>query len=313
VRLPPTSKFHQAIPVIDHEHEKEILFMNKIIGIDCSPKVQAAVSDMLGGKCDIQYEQFQDEMSFNDYQMIILEMGASQEYVSQQIRKLRYACNFKNIPIILIHDNEKDIFSQPYMIAGATEVLSLYDPLPACKQILSGYLIPNREPLVEELEYLKPFIKNTCHILKTMAAVDVEFKEVYFSNSIRIFGDVSGIMGLSGNVEGTIVVTFYWDLAKMIVAKMMGTEEGAIDAELIHDGVSEIINMISGTTKKEFVDTQYYFEITLPSVVVGPGHQIGHLQDTSVSALIFQVGNQSFALHVCIRPKSSQRKVQRGV
>jgi len=93
---------------------------------------------------------------------------------------------------------------------------------------------------------------------------------------------------------------------------MMGMEEGAIDAELIHDGVSEIINMISGTTKREFVGKPYYFEITLPSVVVGPGHQIGHLQDTSVSALIFQVGNQSFALHVCIKPKNGQEKVHRG-
>lgn len=277
--------------------------MSKIVGIDCSPKVEAAVSNMLGGKCDIQYKPFNENMTFNDYQMIILEMGKNQEHVTGQIRKLRYACKFRNIPIVLIHDSEHDIVSQPYMIAGATEVLSLYDPLPACKQILSGYLIPNREPLAEELEYLQPFIKNTCHILKTMAGLDAEFKEVYFSNSIRIFGDVSGIMGLSGNVEGTLVVTFYWDLAKEIIAKMMGAEEETIDAELIHDGVSEIINMISGTTKKEFAGSQYYFEITLPSVVVGPGHQIGHLQDTSVSALIFQVGDQSFALHVCIRPK----------
>lgn len=284
--------------------------MSKIIGIDCSPKVEAAVSNMLGGKCEIQYKSFDENMTFNDYQMIILEMGKSQENVTGQIRKLRYACKFRNIPIVLIHDNENDTFSQPYMIAGATEVLSLYDPLPACKQILSGYLIPNREPLTEELEYLKPFIKNTCHILKTMAGLDVEFKEVYFSNAIRIFGDVSGIMGLSGNVEGTLVVTFYWDLAKKIIAKMMGSEEETIDAELIHDGVSEIINMISGTTKKEFAGSQYYFEISLPSVVVGPGHQIGHLQDTSVSALIFQVGDQSFALHVCIRPKNNGGKAR---
>ncbi|MEN6621278.1 MAG: chemotaxis protein CheX [Smithella sp.] len=277
--------------------------MSKIVGIDCSPKVEAAVSNMLGGKCDIQYKSFDENMTFNDDQMIILEMGKSQEQVTGQIRKLRYACKFRNIPIVLIHDNEDDIVSQPYMMAGATEVLSLYDPMPACKQILSGYLIPNREPLAEELEYLQPFINNTCHILKTMAGLDAEFKEVYFSNSIRIFGDVSGIMGLAGNVEGTLVVTFYWDLAKNIIAKMMSAEEETIDAELIHDGVSEIINMISGTTKKEFAGSQYYFEITLPSVVVGPGHQIGHLQDTSVSALIFQVGDQSFALHVCIRPK----------
>lgn len=277
--------------------------MNKILGIDCSPKVEKAVADLIGGKGQIQHARFDDSIPLDGYQMIILELGKNQERVIRQIRKLRYACKFQNIPIVLIHGRKSYVPPQPYMIAGATEMLSLYDPPAACRQILNGYLIPNREPLSEEFAYLDPFIKNTCHILQTMAALEVQFKEVYFSNAIRIFGDVSGIMGLSGNAEGTLVVTFYWDLARMIIAKMMSMDETDIDVELIHDGVSEIINMISGSTKREFVGKPYHFEITLPSVVVGPGHQIGHLQDTSVAVLIFQVENQSFALHVCIKPK----------
>jgi len=291
--------------MICHAQEKEVISMKRILGIGCSPKSEKAISGLLGESGNVQYEKFHDGIVINDYDMIILWMGKNQEQVVQQIGKLRYACNFQNIPIILIHDQKQDISSQPYIFAGATEVLSLLDPSPACKHIINGYLIPSREPLEEELEYLGPFIKNTCHILKTMAAIEVEFKKVYFSNTIRIFGDVSGIMGLSGKSEGTLVVTFYWDLAKLIIAKMMGTEEDSIDAELIHDGVSEIINMISGSTKKEFVGKPYHFEISLPSVVVGPGHQIGYFQNTSVAVLIFQVGSQSFALHVFIRPKTT--------
>lgn len=279
--------------------------MKKILGIGCSPKAEKAIIKLLGKNAYIKYETFHDGMVLNDYEMIILWMEENQAQIEQQICKLRYACNFQNIPIILMHEQIQAIPSQPYLIAGATEVLSLLDPLPACKNIINGYLIPGREPLLEEFEYLNPFIKNTCNILQTMAGMEVQFIKVYFSNTIRIFGDVSGIMGLSGNAEGTLVVTFYWDLAKTIIAKMMGTEEDSIDAELIHDGVSEIINMISGTTKKEFVGKPYHFEITLPSIVVGPGHQIGYLHNTSVAVLIFQVGSQAFALHVCIKPKTT--------
>ena len=279
--------------------------MRKILGLNCSTKAEIAILKMLGKDAYIVYEKFHDGMFFDDYDMIILWMTENQAQTEQQICKLRYACNFQNIPIILVHEQKSGLSSQPYIIAGATEVLSLLDPVAAAKNIINGYLIPGREPLAEELEYLNPFIKSTCHILKTMAAMEVEFKKVYFSNTIRIFGDVSGIMGLSGNAEGTLVVTFYWDLAKTIIAKMMTTEEESIDAELIHDGVSEIINMISGTTKKEFVGKPYHFEITLPSVVVGPGHQIGYLHHTSVAVLIFQTGGRSFALHVCIKPKSA--------
>jgi len=282
--------------------------MKKILGLDCSPKAEKDILKLLSENAYIEYEKFHEGMAVGGYDMIILWMSKNQEHVVQQICNLRYACSFQNIPILLFHGQKRDLPSQPYIIAGATEVLSLSDPPPACKHIINGYLIPSRDPLTEELEYLEPFIKNTCHILKTMAGMDVQFKKVYFSNTIRIFGDVSGIMGLSGDAEGTLVVTFYWDLAKMIIAKMMGTEEGSIDAELIHDGVSEIINMISGTTKKEFVGKPYHFEISLPSVVVGPGHQIGYLQNTSVAVLIFQVGNQSFALHVCIKPNANRPK-----
>lgn len=277
--------------------------MKKILGINCSPKAEIAIVKLLGKDAYMVYEKFHDGMILNDCDMIILWMEENRAQIEQQICKLRYACNFQNIPILLMHEQKQDIPSQPYIIAGATEVLSLFDPAAASKNIINGYLIPGREPLAEELEYLHPFIKNTCHILKTMAGMDVEFKKIYFSNTIRIFGDVSGIMGLSGNAEGTLVVTFYWDLAKTIIAKMMETEENSIDAELIHDGVSEIINMISGTTKKEFVGKPYHFEISLPSVVVGPGHQIGYLHNTSVAVLIFQTGNKAFALHVCIKPK----------
>ncbi len=283
----------------------EVLCMKKILGIDFSPNAEIAMLKLLGKDAYIKYENFHEGMDIKDHDMIIFWMEANQEHVEHKISKLRYACNFQNIPIIIIHDQTRDLPSQPYVIAGATEVLSLLDPPAACKNIINGYLIPGREPLAEEFEYLQPFINNTCHILQTMAGIKVEFKKVYFSNTIRIFGDVSGIMGLSGNAEGTLAVTFQWDLAKTIIAKMMGTAESLIDAELIHDGVSEIINMISGTTKKEFVGKPYHFEITLPSVVVGPGHQIGYFQNTSVAVLIFQVDGQSFALHVCIKPKTT--------
>ena len=278
--------------------------MKKILGIDCSPEAEIAIVKLLGKDAYISYEKFHDGMAVDGYDMIILWMGENRNQIEKQICNLRYACKFQNIPIILVHEQGHNIVSQPYIIAGATEVLSLADPLAASKNIISGYLIPGRDPLPEELNYLNPFISNTCHIFQTMAGIQVEFKKVYFSNAIRIFGDVSGIMGLSGNAEGTLVITFYWDLAKSIVAKMMGADEGTIDAELIHDGVSEIINMISGTTKKEFVGTPYHFEISLPSVVVGPGHQIGYLQNTSVAVLIFQAGAQAFALHVCLKPKA---------
>jgi len=202
---------------------------------------------------------------------------------------------------------------EPYITSGATEVLSLEEPLGAVRQMLKGYLIPNRRPLEEEMEYLNSFIKNTINVLKITASVEADFKEVYFTNDFRVFGDISGIIGLSGEAEGILGITFYWPLAKVIIAKMMGVDEEHINGDLIHDGVAEIINMISGSTKKDFVGKPYHFEISLPSVIVGSGHQIGHAENTPIAVMIFEVNYQYFALQVCLNSRGNTKSSFSGL
>ncbi|MBW1914179.1 MAG: chemotaxis protein CheX [Deltaproteobacteria bacterium] len=276
--------------------------MNKILAINCSQEITNAITKFLGKNISIQSEVFKEGMSLNDPDMIILEMGQNQNLDLEHIRKIRYSCNFKNLPIVLMDSHGNPPSMEFYLSAGATEILSINDPPAACRHILQSYLIPDRAPLEKEMEYLLPFIHNTCDVLKTMASMEATFKEVYFSDDFRTFGDISGIIGLHGGAEGTLVVTFYWDLAQKIIAKMMTVEEHNINAELIHDGVAELINMIGGSTKKDFVGNQYHFDITLSSVVIGSGHQIGHPGDASIAILIFNVDKYSFALQVCIKP-----------
>lgn len=277
--------------------------MDKILLIECSEEVAQTIPRIIGKNVALRSEAFGESKSLNGFRMVILETGGDQNQLFQRIRELRYACNFRNIPLVLLRNGENQTPMQHYVMAGATEVLSLSDPLAACRQILQGYLIPSRQPLKEEKEYLTVFVKNTRKVFETMASVKAKFQEVYFSNDLRIFGDISGIIGLSGDAEGTVVITFYWDFARKIIAQMMDVEQSDINAELIHDGVGELVNMISGSTKKSFVGKPYHFELSLPTVVVGSGHQIGHPDDASIAVLIFEVDGSSFALQVCLKPK----------
>jgi chemotaxis protein CheX len=283
--------------------------MDTAVAIDCSPKVIDLLAGLLGEEVHLLNESFENIRNLQSYRIIILEHGNNQNDTLQRIRNLRYACYFRNIPIILIKSQENIGSMEAYLTSGATEVLSVDDPPAACQQILKGYLIPNREPLKEEMEYLHSFIKNTCAVLKTMASLEVVFREVYFTHDFRIFGDISGIIGLSGEAEGMLCITLYWPLAQTIIANMMNVDEDQINAELIHDGVAEIVNMISGSTKKDFVGKPYHFEISLPSVVVGSGHQIGHAENTPIAVLIFEVHCQYFALQVCLDSKKEKKKM----
>ncbi|MCX8011930.1 MAG: hypothetical protein N3A64_02075, partial [Desulfobacterota bacterium] len=191
--------------------------MGTILLNDCSSEIIELVNKLLGEKFAIQSSSFDSAKPLQEFSMVILAAGNKKtEKIIQQLRSLRYACNFRNIPIILIKNKTDNFPDHSYIIAGATEVLSLQAPLLACRQILQGHLIPGRQPLAQEMEYLIPFITSTKHVLKTMASIEAEYREIYFANDFRIFGDVSGIIGLSGKAEGTVVVTFSWALARKI-------------------------------------------------------------------------------------------------
>jgi chemotaxis protein CheX len=277
--------------------------MDKILLIDGSTQVSQAVAELLGDECSVSQVTFGEEVDVKAFGMIILEADGPLDSIQAKVSKIRFACGFSDIPIIVIKQREDMVPIEHFLNAGATEVLALDAPPGACRQILRGYLIPNRKPLDKEMAYLSPFIENTLKVLHTMSGTQPTFREVYFNNDMRIFGDISGIIGLSGDSEGTVAITLYWNLARQIIARMMKVQQEHINAEYIHDGVGELINMISGSTKKMFKGTPFHFNLSLPTVVVGSGHQLGHPEGSSIAVLIFDVGEDSFVLQVCLKPK----------
>jgi chemotaxis protein CheX len=277
--------------------------MDKILLVDCGAEVTQSLAALLHERFQLSNAAFGDPLDLKAHKMILIEADANTDPIFDKISKLRAGCRFSDIPIVVIKRREDQAAIERFLSCGATEVLALDAPPGACRQILQGYLSPSRQPIEKELVYLKPFIENTIHVLKTTARLDAVFREVYFSNTFRIFGDISGIIGLSGASEGTVAVTLYWDLARKIIANMMLVQEDRINAEYIHDGVGELINVISGSTKKRFKGTPFHFDLSLPTVVVGSGHQLGHPENASIAVLIFDVEDLSFVLQVCLKPK----------
>lgn len=277
--------------------------MNKILLIDCSEKATQIIAQIIGENSDFSHSALGEEITPHDYRMIIFESNGPAVNDADHISKIRSACCFSPIPVIVIKKDVGNQLIEHFLAAGATDVLSLDAPPAACRQILQGYLIPNRKPIDKEMAYLQSFIDNTIEVLSKTTRMEASFREIYFPNDLRIYGDISGIIGLSGQSEGTVAITLYWNLASKIISRMMNVTESQINAEYIHDGVGELINMISGSTKKGFKGTPYHFDLSLPTVVVGSGHQLGHPEGSSIAVLIFDVNDMAFILQVCLKPK----------
>ena len=83
----------------------------------------------------------------------------------------------------------------------------------------------------------------------------------------------------------------------------MDVSPDEISPELLNDGVGEIINMIAGNVKRHLADTPYYFQLSLPTVILGWQHEIGHPDNSAVAVLLFDAEDKSFAVQVSLTPR----------
>ncbi len=122
-----------------------------------------------------------------------------------------------------------------------------------------------------DVSYVNPFIKATVETFKTMLNIDLNTGPPELKIDAKHRYDVSGVIGLSGEAQGIISVSFPKVLALKIVSTLLGEEIKIVGPELI-DGIGELANIIAGNTKQYL--TQFKLSISLPNVVVGSGHRI---------------------------------------
>ncbi len=119
--------------------------------------------------------------------------------------------------------------------------------------------------------FVTPFIASIQNVFTTMLQLPVEIGEPSVKRDREATHDVSGIIGVSGGMQGTIVLSMPEDAAIRIVTLFTGTEI-ASDSPDFADAIGELVNMISGNAKAEF--RRKGVTISCPSVVLGAGHVI---------------------------------------
>ena len=104
-------------------------------------------------------------------------------------------------------------------------------------------------------------------------------------------------IGMTGSLEGTIALSLSVSDACRLVAKMLGMETLEMSNDVI-DGVGEIINMIAGGIKLKLSNTEYHFEIGIPSAVQGQGLKISSIEDSKTLSKGFSCEDIVFCLLV---------------
>lgn len=149
-------------------------------------------------------------------------------------------------------------------------------------------------------EFINPFLEATISVLKTMASVDPIPGKPYVKKESSAIGDVSGIVGITGEVEGSLCLTFSKECILYVVGKMFGEEQKEINEE-VKDATGELTNMISGDSRRRLQEIGYRFQGAIPSVVSGPGHEVKHITKGPILSIPFSTNAGNFIVEVCFK------------
>jgi len=150
-------------------------------------------------------------------------------------------------------------------------------------------------------QYIQPFIDVTKNTFKEFVGAELGAGRPYFQQKDAANEwDISGVIGLSGEARGAVVIGLKSNLAIRLTEMLTGSKHKAIDDDVV-DAIGEIVNIISGNAKKG-LEEAFRLVISLPTIIEGPGHQIKWPQEQAriicIPFTIFE--SETFTLSVAI-------------
>jgi chemotaxis protein CheX len=156
--------------------------------------------------------------------------------------------------------------------------------------------LPVRRKLDSSL--IMPFVNSTMNVCTTMLNLTPEISKPHLKEDGLASYDVSGIIGFSGEIVGSVVVSFQMATAIMLVNAMVGMEVDPKSGDFI-DGIGELANMIAGNAKK---DLGLVANIAVPTVIIGHGHTVGRMSGVPCVVIPCKTKAGAFTVEINIKP-----------
>lgn len=147
-------------------------------------------------------------------------------------------------------------------------------------------------------KYINPFLAASINFFNNYLGVQAKEGKPFLNIDKKNLYEVSGIIGLAGETQGAVVVSFPRETAIKIASKLASKEYTALSNEVI-DSVGEIANIIAGNAKKDL--TEFRISISLPGVITGNHYQINWPQGIPVITIPFTSPLGDFSVNVSLK------------
>lgn len=151
-----------------------------------------------------------------------------------------------------------------------------------------------------DVSYINPFIIATDNCFKTMIYTNIKPEAPQLKRFPYPAYDISGVIGLSGEAQGSVSLSFSQTTASMFVRRMLGGIESISEEDMI-DGVGEIVNIIAGNAKMHL--TKFNLSISLPNVIIGSNHTLAGQSGSPTIVVPFTSDLLTFIMEVSLKTK----------
>ena len=145
------------------------------------------------------------------------------------------------------------------------------------------------------VEFINPFIIAVSKTMETMVGCKVVREPPQVKAGRSSLHPVSGIIGLSGVIVGTVVLTMSEALALKCASAMLMEECNELDAD-VFDAVGELTNVIAGNAKAQL--EEYKLSLSLPNVIYGKDAELRFPEKCRPITIPFQTDFGPMAIEI---------------
>jgi chemotaxis protein CheX len=157
------------------------------------------------------------------------------------------------------------------------------------------------------IEFSKPFIDAAKNVFETMVFTKLEPQKPTLKTNNTSKGEVSAVLGLSGELEkngaktnykAMLVLSFPYETYFKVAGAMLMETYTAYGPEIADVG-GEIVNMIMGNAKRDLKVLGYSSNMAIPTMIEGKEHSIKYPNATAVVLIPIKCSHGDFYMELC--------------
>lgn len=153
------------------------------------------------------------------------------------------------------------------------------------------------EPRLVDGKLIVPFLKSAQQVIEATAGWKSFIEKPRIKSNNAPEHDFSGLITLSGKLDGVICVSFSRNMAIKLVEAIVGNPIEPESSDF-SDAIGELANMVAGSAKNDF---GVKAAISTPSVVIGRDHVIAQPADFPFLIIPCRTDEGEFSVEVCIQ------------